>query len=61
MTLKLFAQAIVKFTLGAALAALLIFLPAGTAHYWQGGCLKGLSGYKEYKAGVKYRLLPFIW
>lgn len=36
MTGKLFCQAILKFTLGAALVGLLIFLPAGTLEYWNG-------------------------
>ena len=34
MTKELFAQAIMKFTLGAVIVGLLIFLPAGTVAYW---------------------------
>lgn len=36
MTKELFAQAIMKFTLGAVIVGLLIFLPAGTVAYWNG-------------------------
>ena len=34
MTKKLFFQAVSKFLLGAVLIGLLLFLPAGTIHYW---------------------------
>ena len=36
MTKQLFLQAMAKFALGVVLVGLLIFLPAGTWHYWQG-------------------------
>lgn len=39
MTKKLFFQAISKFFLGLILLALLLFLPAGTFHYWNGWLL----------------------
>ena len=43
MDTKLFFQALTKFLLGVILFGLLIFLPAGSFHYWQGwlmiGCL----------------------
>lgn len=43
MDTKLFFQALTKFLLGVILFGLLIFLPAGSLHYWQGwlmiGCL----------------------
>ena len=37
MTLKLFLQAITKFILGVVMVGLLIFLPAGTFSYFNGG------------------------
>ena len=36
MDAKLFFQALTKFLLGAVIFGLLIFLPAGSLHYWQG-------------------------
>ena len=43
MDTKLFFQALTKFLLGVVIFGLLIFLPAGSCHYWQGwlmiGCL----------------------
>ena len=36
MDAKLFLQALTKFLLGAVIFGLLIFLPAGSFHYWQG-------------------------
>ena len=36
MDAKLFCQALTKFLLGVVIFGLLIFLPAGSFHYWQG-------------------------
>ena len=42
MDTKLFFQALTKFLLGVAIFGLLIFLPAGSHHYWQGWLLMGI-------------------
>ena len=42
MTVKLFMQAIVKFTAGLILVGLLLFLPAGTFAFWQAWLLIGI-------------------
>ncbi len=42
MTSKLFFQALAKFLLGVILLGVLIFLPAGSLHYWQGWLLMGI-------------------
>ena len=42
MTVKLFFQAIVKFTAGLILVGLLLFLPAGTFAFWQAWLLIGI-------------------
>ena len=39
---KLIAEAVLKFILGVALTAALIFLPAGTPNFWQGWLLMGV-------------------
>ena len=39
MDIKLFFQALTKFLLGVVIFGLLIFLPAGSFHYWQGWLL----------------------
>ena len=40
--MKLFLQALTKFLLGVIIFGLLIFLPAGSFHYWQGWLLMGI-------------------
>ena len=48
----LFLQAIAKFTLGVLLLGLLIFLPAGSLHYWQGWLLMGILFVPMFVAGL---------
>lgn len=52
MSLKLFAQAILKFTLGVVLVGLLIFLPAGTPCYQNGILLMGILFVPMFIAGI---------
>ena len=52
MTKELFIQAITKFLGGVALLGLLIFLPAGTFHYWQGWLLMGILFIPMFIAGL---------
>lgn len=52
MTGKLFCQAILKFTLGAVLVGALVFLPAGTLHYWNGWLLMGILFVPMFCAGL---------
>ena len=52
MTFKLFIQAILKFTLGAALVGLLIFLPAGTFSFLGGWILMGILFIPMFAAGI---------
>ncbi len=52
MTKKLFAEAIVKFSLGVVLIGLLIFLPAGTLNYTGGWLLMGLLFVPMFGAGL---------
>lgn len=52
MTLKLFISAILKFSLGAVLVGLLIFLPAGTFSYFNGWLLMGILFVPMFIAGV---------
>ena len=42
MDTKLFFQALTKFLLGVVILGLLIFLPAGSLHYWQGWLMMGV-------------------
>jgi len=42
MDKKLFPQAIVKYLLGLMLLSILLFLPAGTLHYWNAWLFIGL-------------------
>ncbi|MBO7585912.1 MAG: isoprenylcysteine carboxylmethyltransferase family protein [Bacteroidales bacterium] len=42
MDTKLFLQALTKFLLGVVIFGLLIFLPAGSFHYWQGWLMMGV-------------------
>ncbi|MBO5715896.1 MAG: isoprenylcysteine carboxylmethyltransferase family protein [Clostridia bacterium] len=52
MTLKLFIQAIIKFTLGVVLVGALIFLPAGTFDFAGGWLLMGILFVPMFIAGV---------
>ena len=42
MTTKLFFQAIIKFLLGVILVGVLVFLPAGALHFFNGWLFMGL-------------------
>ena len=50
--MKLFVQALTKFLLGAVIFGLLIFLPAGSLHYWQGWLLMGILFVPMFVAGL---------
>ena len=52
MTLKLFISAILKFSLGAVLVGLLIFLPAGTFAYFNGWLFMGILFVPMFLAGL---------
>ena len=52
MRRKFFWEAISKFTLGVLLLGLLIFLPAGTLHYWNGWLLMGILFLPMFCAGL---------
>ena len=52
MTVKLFVQAILKFTLGVVLVGLLIFLPAGTFFFPGGWLLMGILFVPMFLAGI---------
>jgi protein-S-isoprenylcysteine O-methyltransferase Ste14 len=52
MDTKLFFQALIKFLLGAVIFGLLIFLPAGSLHYWQGWLLMGILFVPMFVAGL---------
>lgn len=52
MTLKLFIEAIIKFTLGVVLIGLLIFLPAGTLAFTGGWLLMGILFIPMFIAGL---------
>ena len=52
MLLKLFVQAVLKFTLGALLTALLVFLPAGTLAFPNGWLLMGVLFIPMFCAGI---------
>ena len=52
MNTSLFLQAITKFLLGAVIIGLLIFLPAGSLHYWQGWLLMGILFVPMFVAGL---------
>ena len=52
MTVKLFAQAIIKFLLGVVLVGLLIFLPAGSFAYLNGWLLMGILFVPMFLAGI---------
>ena len=50
--MKLFIEAIAKFILGVVLVGVLIFLPAGTLHYWGGWLLIGILFVPMFAAGL---------
>ena len=52
MTKKLFAEAIIKFSLGVVLVGILIFLPAGTLDYLQGWLFMGVLFIPMFLAGI---------
>lgn len=52
MTRGLFCQAILKFILGAVVIGILIFLPAGTFHYWNAWLLIGILFVPMFFAGI---------
>ncbi len=52
MSNKLFCEAMLKFALGILLLGLLIFLPAGTLHYWNGWLLMGILCIPMFCAGL---------
>ena len=52
MDMKLFLQALTKFLLGIIIFGLLIFLPAGSLHYWQGWLLMGILFVPMFVAGL---------
>lgn len=52
MDSKLFSQALTKFILGAIILGLLIFLPAGSFHYWQGWLMMGVLFVPMFVAGL---------
>lgn len=52
MNTKLFLQALTKFFLGFIILGLLIFLPAGSFHYWQGWLLMGILFVPMFVAGL---------
>ena len=52
MTKKLLLQAIIKFTAGVVLLGVLLFLPAGTFHYWNAWLLMGILFVPMLFAGI---------
>ena len=52
MTMKLFIQAVTKFSLGVILIGLLIFLPAGTLSFFNGWLFMGLLFVPMFIAGI---------
>ena len=52
MKIKLFIQAIIKFTLGITIIGILIFAPAQTIKYWNGWLLMGLLFIPMFIAGI---------
>ena len=52
MKKDLFLEAILKFLLGVVLVAVLIFLPAGTIHYFGGWLLMGILFAPMFLAGL---------
>ncbi len=52
MDTKLFSQALTKFLLGVVILGLLIFLSAGSLHYWQGWLMMGVLFVPMFVAGL---------
>ena len=52
MNIKLFFQAIIKFTLGVGIVGLLLFIPANTLNYWNAWLFMGLLFIPMFIAGV---------
>lgn len=52
MDTKLFFQALTKFLSGGVILGLLIFLPAGSLHYWQGWLMMGVLFVPMFVAGL---------
>jgi protein-S-isoprenylcysteine O-methyltransferase Ste14 len=52
MKSNLFISALMKFLLGVIILGLLIFLPAGSLHYWQGWLLMGILFVPMFTAGL---------
>ena len=52
MNTHLFLQSLTKFLLGVVILGLLIFLPAGSLHYWQGWLLMGILFVPMFIAGL---------
>ena len=52
MNTKLLIQSLTKFLLGVIILGLLIFLPAGSFHYWQGWLLMGILFVPMFIAGL---------
>ena len=52
MDMKLFFQALTKFLLGVVILGLLIFLSAGSLHYWQGWLMMGVLFVPMFVAGL---------
>ena len=52
MNKKLFVEAIAKFSLGVILVGALIFLPAGTLHFFNGWLLMGVLFVPMFAAGL---------
>ena len=52
MNKKLFIQAVLKFALGALLVGLLVFLPAGTTHFFNGWLFMGILFIPMFFAGI---------
>ena len=52
VTKKLFLEAIMKFLLGIVLVGLLVFLPAGTLHYFNGWLFMGVLFIPMFLAGI---------
>ena len=52
MDKSLFLQSLIKFLLGVVILGLLIFLPAGSLHYWQGWLLMGILFVPMFVAGL---------
>ena len=52
MDTKLFSQALTKFFSGVVIFGVLIFLPAGSLHYWQGWLMMGILFVPMFVAGI---------